>query len=380
MKKRLVDRLRCPTCAGALDLDVIESASAGLDDPSQALLDRRGIDPGGAERLVRTGLLLCGSCRVWYPISRHVPVLLDFSNELHAEFAARNRAAVSGYHPPAGAPRPGERLTQESFSTEWLGVRDDELTFTYTHEDREDFIRLELDRGERPPGDEGALLDVGCGYGTEARLLHRVTGMETFGTDLNLSLLDSGPEIDREPLVHTVIASLFALPFGPREFDIVYSHGVLHHTFSTSDALASIADFVAPGGMLSVWVYANADFEQGFRLRSSAAAERLLRPFVAAAPKPLQTAVVHTLSVPHFIRYRRLGANRRRWRYRNSVHSIRDRWTPRYAHRHEIDEVEGWFRAHGFEPVAFDAAAYERRFGMPLIGIGRRGSRSANAA
>jgi hypothetical protein len=31
-------------------------------------------------------------------------------------------------------------------------------------------------------------------------------------------------------------------------------------------------------------------------------------------------------------------------------------------------------------PVAFDAAAYERRFGMPLIGIGRRGSRSANAA
>ena len=63
------------------------------------------------------------------------------------------------------------------------------------------------------------------------------------------------------------------------------------------------------------------------------------------------------------------------WHYRNSVHSIRDRWTPRYAHRHDADEVEEWFRAGGFEPVPVDAAAYERRFGSPLIGIGRRTKR-----
>ena len=203
--------------------------------------------------------------------------------------------------------------------------------------------------------------------------------MEVFGTDLNLSLLDSGPALDREPLVHTVIASLFALPFPRREFDVVYSHGVLHHTFSTSAAFASIADYAAPGGTLSIWVYAKADFQGSRRLRLSARAERVFRPVVAGAPKGVQSVVAHALSVPHFVRYRLRGRNREQWRFKNSLHSMRDRWTPRYAHRHEPDEVEGWFRAQGYAPVAADAAAYQRRFGIPLIGIGRRGSRRADA-
>jgi SAM-dependent methyltransferase len=304
-----------------------------------------------------------------------VPVLLDFTVGLHRSFAAEHGRRLRGYRAPSGEPRPGERLTQASFSTEWLTVRDDELTFTYTHRDREDFIRIELGDYLSEARAGGALLDVGCGYGTEARLLQRATGMETYGTDLNLSLLAGGPALDREPNVHLVVASLFALPFPRRTFDLVYSHGVLHHTFSTSGAFDAIADFVATDGTLCIWVYAKSDFDRGLRLRASAAAERALRPLVAAAPAPVQSAVVHTLSVPHFARYRRLGLNRQRWHYRNSVHSIRDRWTPRYAHRHESDEVDGWFRADGFEPVAVDSAAYERRFGMPLIGIGRRGSR-----
>jgi SAM-dependent methyltransferase/uncharacterized protein YbaR (Trm112 family) len=365
MKTRLVDLLRCPTCAGQLELNVLQAV--------------RGTDRVADEELVESGLLLCEGCRVWYPISRHVPVLLDFSTDLHTAFASEHRAAVSGYRPPAGHARPGERLTQSSFSTEWLALQDDELTFTYTHRDREDFIRIELGRDDGAPATSGKLLDIGCGYGTEARLLQRVTGMEVFGTDLNLSLLASGPTLDREPLVHTVIASLFALPFPHREFDVVYSHGVLHHTFSTSAAFASIADYVAPGGTLSIWVYAKSDFEGSRRLRLSAGTERLFRPLVAGAPKRLQSAVTHALSVPHFVRYRLRGMNREQWRFKNSLHSMRDRWTPRYAHRHEPDEVEGWFRAQGFEPVPADAASYERRFGIPLIGIGRRASRRADA-
>ena len=259
-------------------------------------------------------------------------------------------------------------MTQSSFSTEWLTVRDDDLTFTYTHRDREDFIRIELDRA--PTSRKGGtLLDIGCGYGTEARccsvsrawrLRHRSQPVAA----------RQGPSIDREPLVHTVITSLFALPFPRREFDVVYSHGVLHHTFSTSAAFASIADYVAPGGTLSIWVYAKADFEGSRRLRLSAGVERVFRPVVAAAPKRVQSAVTHALSVPHFLRYRLRGMNREQWRFKNSLHSMRDRWTPRYAHRHEPAEVEGWFRAQGFAAVPTDAASYERRFGIPLIGIG----------
>jgi hypothetical protein len=31
------------------------------------------------------------------------------------------------------------------------------------------------------------------------------------------------------------------------------------------------------------------------------------------------------------------------------VHAARDRFTPKYAHRHDVDEVKGWFRDAGFE-------------------------------
>jgi len=33
------------------------------------------------------------------------------------------------------------------------------------------------------------------------------------------------------------------------------------------------------------------------------------------------------------------------------VHAARDRFTPKYAHRHEASEVTGWFRRSGFERV-----------------------------
>ena len=79
MKLRLVDRLRCPTCAGKLELKAFESI--------------------GEERLVAAGTLLCPACRVWYPIMRHVPILLDFETGLHSEFASLHTGALTGTSP-----------------------------------------------------------------------------------------------------------------------------------------------------------------------------------------------------------------------------------------------------------------------------------------
>lgn len=375
MKLRLASAVRCPVCLGPLALHVFRGDTQTLDATGRRELEERRIEPASAEQLVRDGVLECTDCRAWYPIVARVPVLLDFATPVHDAFAERHRAELDALDagPPRGVPRPGERLTQRSFSTEWRTVRDDELTFDYTHTEREDFMRIEL--AGVPEVHDRPALDVGCGYGTEAVLLQRVTGREVFGSDLNLSLLDSGERIDRLPLVHTIVASLFALPFEQRSFDLVYSHGVLHHTFSTERAFEAVSEHVAPGGRIATWVYAKSDFANGVRLRFSAAAERAFRPTISRAPRPFQAAAVHALSVPHFVRYRRLGPNRERWHYRNSVHSMRDRWTPRYAHRHDTDEVDRWFDRAGFEHEPVDAEAYARRFGYPLIGIGKRGIR-----
>jgi hypothetical protein len=33
------------------------------------------------------------------------------------------------------------------------------------------------------------------------------------------------------------------------------------------------------------------------------------------------------------------------------IHAARDRFTPRYAHRHQVNEVTGWFRRAGFDNI-----------------------------
>ena len=49
---------------------------------------------------------------------------------------------------------------------------------------------------------------------------------------------------------------MFAPPFRPGSFDVVYSEGVLHHTYSTRAAFMQIAQLPKQAnGMLSVWGY-----------------------------------------------------------------------------------------------------------------------------
>jgi SAM-dependent methyltransferase/uncharacterized protein YbaR (Trm112 family) len=358
VKRDLVEHLRCPTCGAPLALHAF------------------GVE---GDELVRTGVLLCEACAVRYPVTSSVPVLLDFETPLHGWFDTEHAgdvAAFARYGRPAGAPRPGELLTQQSFTAEWKPMSDDELTFGYTHAEREDFIRLELDWPEHMLATtEGRVLDVGCGAGLEALALHNVTGREIFATDLNLSLLGTGARIDEQPRVHTLVASLFALPFERGSFELVYSHGVLHHTYSTRRAFDAIDAFRREDGVVYIWVYAEEDMTTGIRIRLGYLGELLTRPAIARLPAAPQTAVVNALAAHHYLRYGRATPHPDKWRFANSVHSMRDRWTALYAHRHSFHEVMSWFLEKGLEFRFVDSLAYERRFGYPLIGIGIRATR-----
>jgi SAM-dependent methyltransferase/uncharacterized protein YbaR (Trm112 family) len=379
MKLRLASLLRCPISGGALALEVFESTQHPLSVEDAAECLARGVERETVETVVKTGVLRCAENRTWYPIVNYVPVMLDFDAPVFAWFAreyADRLADQPDYHSPRGTPRPGEVLTQRNFSAQWNLLGDDELTFTYTHKDREDFIRIELDWPEGICGQPNTrLLNVGCGYGLEAQFLRKVTRSEVFGTELNLSLLNSGPLFAAQPFVHVVIASLFALPYPQCSFQLVYSHGVLHHTYSTEKAFEAIHGFLAPGGMIYIWVYAQGDRDVSMRVRLGYLFELWARPKIAALPSSLQSAVVYLYALRHYRVYRRHGHNRDKWKFKNSLHSMRDRWTPRYAHRHSFHEVFCWFRRHGLACRVVDSWAYLQRFGFPLIGIGLRGVR-----
>src|SRR5690606_36214784 len=82
---------------------------------------------------------------------------------------------------------------------------------------------------------------------------------EIFAIDLNFAVLKGGEAYKSRPHLHLIIAALFHLPLKPTSFDLVYSQGVIHHTFSTEQAFRSIASYVRQGGYLTIWIYGIGD-------------------------------------------------------------------------------------------------------------------------
>jgi hypothetical protein len=201
------------------------------------------------------------------------------------------------------------------------------------------------------------------------------------GVDLNFALLRRGRICRDIPRFHLVIASLFWLPFRRAAFDLVYSQGVLHHTFSTKAAFEAISPFVAAQGYIFIWVYSLDSHLvpkgfKGFIFRVMWYAEQILRPLLSRAPAVVRTAfffVLTTVLNPMFLWSAR---NKKKWKWQNTQHLLRDWLSPRYAHRQSYNEVLEWFEDGKFEVVGVQSpAAYRRLFGKRLGGIGVIGHR-----
>ena len=373
MKIRLLEFLRCPCCKCKLLLSRIESHKVPLSPDAYARATAERIDRSLLEEVVETGVLECASGCSWYPIVNYVPVILDFPLPLHTQFRTRYQhlgiKALELPLPP-GSPRPGELQIQQSFTLEWQGLGEDAHTFIYTIEERERYLRAELDWPsyllQRPPGAPTLrVLDVGAGFGLEPVYIHNATGgtaggAEVVGIDLNLSLLCSGAKIAAMPFAHTVIASLFALPFSERSLDLVYSHGVLHHTYSTEAAFRSIERFRKPNGAIYIWVYALEDFFQmSWKGRVHYVLETCLRPTFARFPRWLQDIILYPLAWRNLRVQRRLFGRGPSYTIKNALHIARDCWTPIYAHRQRFNEVLRWFSELGLDPRPVDPVSVQ---------------------
>lgn len=366
-----LERFRCPTCKAELGVRAF---------------DEETVAETGA-RVVRQGALLCDSCRTWYPIDSYVPVLLDFRTSLHERFAAGHQgqlAALTGYRPPAGSPRPGEIAVQDTFTDEWHELDRSELSFTYSPEDLERLNRAVWLRwldGAAERSSVRSVLEVGCGNASETLALQRILGdhAEIFAVDLNYALLGRGPDFTARPRVHLAVASAFALPFEPESFDLAYSQGVLHHTFSTATAVEALASYVRHGGHCFVWVYGLDDHlaaggMTGLWKRVAWVAEHAVRPLISRSPKRLRDAIFAALTALAHPLMRARMRHAGRWARENTNHALRDWLSPRYAHRHSYNELFEWFDGLGLEVVDTQSpAAYRRLFGKPLWGVGLTG-------
>lgn len=100
------------------------------------------------------------------------------------------------------------------------------------------------------------VLEVGCGMGTDLRQFSRA-GASVVGVDLTWTAV----ELARKGFGvfglfgALVVADAGALPFRDEVFDLVYSHGVVHHTPDPQAAVGEIHRVVKCGGEARVMVY-----------------------------------------------------------------------------------------------------------------------------
>jgi ubiquinone/menaquinone biosynthesis C-methylase UbiE len=100
------------------------------------------------------------------------------------------------------------------------------------------------------------VLEIGCGLGTDAVQFARA-GAHYTGVDLTPRAV----EIVRGRFAlyglegTTRVADAENLPFEDATFDVVYSHGVLHHTPDTQRAFDEIYRVLRPGGRAMVMLY-----------------------------------------------------------------------------------------------------------------------------
>jgi SAM-dependent methyltransferase len=100
------------------------------------------------------------------------------------------------------------------------------------------------------------VLEIGCGLGTDGAQF-ALAGAEYTGVDLTNAAVDLARrrfELFELP-GRFQVADAEALDFADESFDVVYSHGVLHHTPETALAVEEVRRVLRPGGRAIVMLY-----------------------------------------------------------------------------------------------------------------------------
>jgi ubiquinone/menaquinone biosynthesis C-methylase UbiE len=139
----------------------------------------------------------------------------------------------------------------EKFETDYQAFFENYDKFRYTKEAHILNCLNEIDfQGKK-------VLEIGLGQGADAEQIIR-RGADWFGVDLTR---ESVKRVQIRMKLHDLRfgiaqASVLAMPFKPNTFDIVFSHGVLHHVPEIEKAQAEIHRVLHPNGELIMMLYA----------------------------------------------------------------------------------------------------------------------------
>ncbi len=356
MWKRFLDILRCPSCQGVLEIVAFEEHRVDLKPEEYAKGEKMGIKSEKLDKYIDSGILLCESCKFWFPILYGLPVVLPYKTRIIDEFIEKNKGKIDKlekYTIPEGTPKPSEQFVLKSFSKEWLEYEYDGVVWGWSYEDREKTMLTEI--GFESGEISGVkFLEIGCGLGITTHFAEKNYQADAVGVDLSSAVLKACDHFRNNPFLHFVQATLFQLPLQKNYFDLIYSHGVLHHTFSTREAFQSITPFCNRDGWLYLWVYGRSGQTESWDRKLGHYAETILRPVLTRMPPVIVTTTLVPIALGYILLnyiLRRNNPTLQHYNFNRAIHAARDRFTPRFAFRHSYSEVEGWFERLGFKNI-----------------------------
>ncbi|MGB8775229.1 MAG: class I SAM-dependent methyltransferase [Terriglobales bacterium] len=243
-----------------------------------------------------------------------------------------------------------------SFGFQWHRYQKTQLDHDEVRESENNFRMKTALRPEELAGK--LVLDVGCGMGRFAEVATR-WGARVVGIDLSAAAEVAAKNLaDRDFVAFQ--ADVFALPFAPESFDVIYSVGVLHHTPDCEAAVKALGKYLKPGGVLAVWLYSGynkwyrfSDFWRRYTHRMKP--ETLHRVLKVAVPVFYNTQQVlkkvpivgrSAAGLVHHV----FPVNRQKNPEARMLDTF-DWYSPKYQSKHTYEQVFRWYEAMGMEDM-----------------------------
>ena len=389
MKYRLLDFLVCPDCGEELTLKVFNEGKVECHVPPELRVCHHSCfhkEYGMEEKIgeikcsecyqieIKEGVLQCSNGHI-FPIVDSIPRMLpdafsDLDGFLHKYQQLLPRGKIENRKAGENVKKfiKIQKSTKKSFGYEWL-----RYTIDLEKEDREVFLRDSQISEELLQGK--VLLDAGCGMGRYTRIAGRMGG-EIVGVDLSESVLKAYQINQDNPFIHIIQGDILHPPLREKQFDIIYSMGVLHHTPSAKEAFFNLVKLLRKEGHISIWIYGTAgkyhDFktnplrEERQRYVKSSMAGRVhwsvvyirellfatIRLFTSRMYVPLLYLLCYPLAaigkVP-LLKYFTASVHSN-WRVR--VQENFDWFSPQYQSHHTKEEVWGWFKEAQLDDIS----------------------------
>lgn len=219
------------------------------------------------------------------------------------------------------------------------------------------------------------ILDVGCGTGYISNWISSETNAEVFGVDISTSVDEARKHFcsnDKQNL-QFIQADIAELPFKNEFFDLIVCKEVIHHTPEPRKNFSKLANLLAPGGVIHIYVYKKKgpirefcdDYVRAYTTKLSVEECSKFAEVMTELGKSLREMNV-TIKIPKDIPYLNIPAGNydlqrfiylhmfKCWwddeedrDYSNAVNF--DWYHPQYAFRYTEDEIKEWFIEEGIK-------------------------------